>query len=871
MRAANLSYCPKDGDDDGREYVMPSEDKDLIVQLVLSLLIGVSAFVAFCIMRPRWPELYAARKRRLEPHILLPEMPNTFLGWIPKLYKVSEEQVLATAGLDAFVFLNFFKMAIRLFAIMAFFATAVMWPINSQFRDFTFPFGNHSSDTTHLFYRSEEMSLESDIAFQILTKGDGVKADNGDHPFWWSYVIFTYFFVGLTIYFINWETFRVVKLRQKYLGTQSTITDRTFRLTGIPSDLRDENEIKDLIENLDIGRVDCVTICRDWKEIDDLMDARNTCLRSLESSWAKYLKIQQTASKGNHNLLRRGADSPGSSPDEEDGEAGENGRLLENNLDQPDDGSRPQVTLRYGPFGMRTRQVDAIDYYEEKLRRLDGRIVQVRKKDFKPTDMALVTMDSVAACQMVIQARIDPRPGRLLTKATPSPSDLVWRNTYALRGIRRLKSWTITIFITFLTLVWIFPTASLASLMSMCTISRLLPAFALWLDDHDIIHSLLQTGVPTLVVSLLNVAVPYLYDWLSNCQGMISQSDIELSLISKNFFFTFFNTFFIFTLVTTALDFWSIIAELQDFLKDTSKIAITLAQFIEKMSPFYTSFIMLQGIGLMPFRILEMGSVFLHPIFRFMSATPRDYAALKKPPMFQYGFFLPTALLVFNLCLIYSVVQFGFIILIVGTIYFSLGYMTFKYMVLYAMDQPQHATGGAWRMICYRVMVGLLVFETVMFGQVASHSAYIKSLFIVPLFPFTIWYSYYYKRRFEPLTRYIALRAIQSAEEISEEDETAVIDDEEGDEEATIPRPSRSVLRRGSTLDEVKERDLAFINPSLVTPLERPWIYEDPPPPIEEESLETDEDQPSLIVPSTDSSLGIGEANVWRQNTDSSF
>lgn len=55
------------------------------------------------IMRPRWPELYAARKRRLEPHILLPEMPNTFLGWIPKLYKVSEEQILATAGLDAFV------------------------------------------------------------------------------------------------------------------------------------------------------------------------------------------------------------------------------------------------------------------------------------------------------------------------------------------------------------------------------------------------------------------------------------------------------------------------------------------------------------------------------------------------------------------------------------------------------------------------------------------------------------------------------------------------------------------------------------------------------------------------------------------------
>lgn len=82
------------------------------VQLVLSLLLGVAAFLAFCLLRPRWPGLYAARKTRLgdqdgaeldNERARLPDLPNTFFGWVPVLYHVTEEQVLASAGLDAHV------------------------------------------------------------------------------------------------------------------------------------------------------------------------------------------------------------------------------------------------------------------------------------------------------------------------------------------------------------------------------------------------------------------------------------------------------------------------------------------------------------------------------------------------------------------------------------------------------------------------------------------------------------------------------------------------------------------------------------------------------------------------------------------------
>ncbi|KAG6239144.1 hypothetical protein E4U23_007884 [Claviceps purpurea] len=751
-------------------------------------------------------------------------------------------------------------MAIRLFTIMAFFAIIVLGPINAKYRKSPWDFVGGD-------FWSSPHSPHNESFFDALKDKDEDKSR--EMPFLWSYVAFTYFFVGLTLHSINWETFRIIDLRQKYLGSQSTITDRTFRLTGIPMKHRSEEKLKNLIEGLDIGLVDSVTLCRDWKYIDELVAHRDTLLRKLEESWAAYLQTRDKTPYKHSDATQTDDMDDATANGQISGETGdegaaENARLLASESRQPHiyGGERPQVTVHYGPLLLRSHKVDAIDYYEEKLRRVDEQVVEARAREYATTDMALVTMDSVASCQMVIQARIDPRPGRFLTQATPSPSDLVWKNTYALRSIRRLKAWSITLFITFLTLIWIFPTAALASFLSICTIDQALPQFAEWLNEHPIVRSFFQNTAPTLVVSLLNVSVPYLYDWLSNHQGMISQGDVELSVISKNFFFTFFNTFFVFAVSKTGFEFWSV---LRRFLKDTSLIPMLIAQDVENLARFYISFIILQGVGLMPFKILEIGSVFLSPIYRWRSSTPRDFDEIQKPPIFQYGFYLPTALLVFNLCLIYSVLVEGWVILIFGIIYFGLGYFTFKYMLLYAMDQPQHATGGAWRIICYRIVVGLLVFEIVMVGQIASFQAFVQSAAVLPIIPFTIWYSYYFSRRFEPLTKYIALRAIKNGGHPSDESNSEEAVEEGSDDE--LPRFQHQLLRRGSTLDEFKERGLTFVNPSLITPLEKPWIFQDPPDQSDDETATEgvlpSRGQPTLILPNADRSLGIGEDNVW--------
>ncbi|KAJ0312460.1 hypothetical protein COL516b_001542 [Colletotrichum fioriniae] len=873
----SLMFEDKPPQCDGKEAIKPS-DRDVWVQLGLSLVLGLTAFTTFCFLRPRWPTLYAARKRRLDPKIGLPPLPDTFLGWIPGLYRVTEEQVLASAGLDAFVFLTFFKMAIRILAILAFFAYTVMLPINGALAPeniFPTPSKPKSSGTATASIAMATRALEGHTHERdsIWAAMDDDESFDMKKSYIWAWLAFGYFFTGLTLYVLNKATFRVIHVRQEYLGTQSTITDRTFRLTGIPRNLRDEGKIKKLIEKLEIGEVEHVNLCCDWRELDSLIAQRAQALAQLEETWSVYLGKQAALPKSVQRLRDPQAEPSVLEPreDEVDEEAGENGGLLGHENINPElvERPRPKVRLRYGLLKLQSRKIDALDYYEEKLRRLDDRIREARKKDFTPTDLAFVTMDSIAACQMAIQARIDPRPGQLLTKPAPAPSDVMWPNTYAPRGIRRLRSWIITIFVAILSVLWLAVVASIASLLSVCNFQAWFPGIVGFFDQYPTLRALIETGLPTLLVSLLNVAVPYLYEYLSYEQGMISKGDVELSIISKNFFFTFFNIFVVFATSNAAFSVANLVRQIQDVWKSPATLTLQVAGQIQSLAIFYTNFIMLQGIGLFPFRLLQVGSVFLYPIYRMGAKTPRDFAEIMQPTVFSYGFYLPTAMLIFMLCLLYSTLAFGWLILTVGLFYFILGYFTYKYQLLYAMDQPQHATGGAWRIISYRVILGLFVSQVILSSIMALSLAFFQSIAVLPLIAFTIWYSFYFKRRFEPLTRYISLRSIRI--EIDPEDAAVLDEDFEG------PRPSQGLLRRGSTIDEDKEKGLTFANPSLTSRLEEPWIYQDPPP-VHNNMDDDEESGPDTETPNapentasaaSDSSMSLGDTHIWRQQDDS--
>ena len=414
----------------------------------------------------------------------------------------------------------------KLFAVMFLTATVILVPINNRFSNNPFFGGNSTEPHPRPSFLDQGPTRDYDLNANFLIEDMQVpgKTKLPETSYLWAYLVFTYVFTGLTVYFMRSQTLRIIKVRQEYLGSQETVTDRTIKLSGIPRDLRSEETLKATIENLNLGNVESITICRDWKTLDDMVAQRAYVLRKLEEAWTVHFGRQDIGILSRSRNVLANQNESGNNSSE----------------NQQEESSKPRPTTRiwYGFMSLQSKKVDAIDYYQEQLRVLDDKIVAARKKEYNSTAIAFVTMESIQRCQALVQMVIDGKAGQLLAKQAPAPSDVVWRNTYLSRSSRMFRSWSITSFIFVLSVFWLIPVLLLTGLFDLCSIRQVWPSLADLLERHDIIKALVQTGLPTLVFSLLNVAVPFLYDYLANKQGMISQGDVELSVISKNFLFT---------------------------------------------------------------------------------------------------------------------------------------------------------------------------------------------------------------------------------------------------------------------------------------------------------------------------------------------
>ncbi|KAL9052167.1 MAG: hypothetical protein Q9162_005562 [Coniocarpon cinnabarinum] len=751
-------------DSDFRDLVGVKNPRDTVIQIAFSILLGTGAFLAFCV------SLIISKKKRHQ-------------------------------------FLRFFKMALKFLTVTLFFALVVFKPVHDAFPDTT----RNATDSYVPTVGSRGYArLSFDDEYQATEQNRLV---TGPTDYLWMYLIFAYLFTGLAVYLLITETKRIISVRQEYLGNQATITDRTIRLSGIPSDLRTEEKIKEFIETLEIGKVDSIMLCRDWSELDELMEERMGYLRKLEESWTLYLGKRRTKAQD----VNGGGHVPTQSGDEE------NGPLLGANSQRGDllyDGTRPTATVRFGFLKLQSRYVDAIDYYEEKLGRVDERIMELRNKTFKPSPLAFVTLDSVPACQMAVQAVLDPSPMHLIAKPAPSPSDVVWENTYLPRSQRMIRAWLITIAIALLTVFWSAVLIPVAGVLQPRSIEKVWPQLAHGIESNKLVESLITTQLPTLVSTLLFVAVPYLYDWLANCQGMMSRSDVELSVISKNFFFSFFNYFIVFTVLGTAAYFYEILDRFRDSLRDTTWVASQLARSLSGLTSFYTNLIILQGLGLFPLRLLEIGSVALYPLYRMAAKTPRDYAELNQPPVFNYGFYLPQVMLILIICIVYSILRDSWQVLLAGIFYFGIGNFVYKYQLLYAMDHRQHSGGRAWTIICKRMIFGLILFQLTTAGQLLLKHAEFLSAAMAPLVIGTIWFSYSYSGTYDSLMEFIALRSIERKVQ------DPYTDDVERDPDGwgSAARLRYEEEQSGHTVDDSRETGTRFVNPSLVKPLEDVWV-----------------------------------------------
>ncbi|CAK9436015.1 uncharacterized protein LODBEIA_P05890 [Lodderomyces beijingensis] len=785
-------------------------------QVILTSVSGISLFLLFCIMRYRWPHIYAVRTLRHQGTKLLKPLPDNLFGWLKVVYTLTDEEIISFSGLDAYVFLNFFKMGIKIFFTLTIFAIGVLSPIRYYFT------GN---------YDKESLSL----GLESSSKPSRPPDFNDDFPrFLWVYPLFTYLFSIVVFVFLYDFTDKVLKTRQKYLALQDSITDRTIRLDGIPKKLLSRDKIKKFIEDLGIGKVEDVKLIYDWSPLQQEFNKRKKLIRNLEYSYASEYKLDIDI----YNQQRIPAVNPIWS------------EQLGNS--QTEDGI----------IDMSKELLD-IDCEIKSIRsKFDADLTTINPKvhrEFKQVPSAFITMDSVASAQMAAQTVLDPRVYKLIVSLAPAPKDIIWQNLSLTYAEKLLKSYFITLLIVLSYGFIIFLVVPLTSLLDLKTISKFWPELGEIIGRSKWATTFVTGILPPLLFTIINTSFPYFYQYLSRKQGYSSNSEVELSTLSKNFFFIFFNLFLIYIAAGTFWDYMS-------YISDTTKIATQLATSLRRMSLFYVDLILLQGLTMFPVKLLQVSDFLLLNILgklfffkKLILKTPRDYRGYYfTPQVFDFGINQPQHIMIFMIILIYSVVSTK--IVTCGLIYFILGLFVYKYQLVYNFVHPPHSTGKVWPMIFRRVVLGLVIFQLFMIGTLALDSAILLSLLCIPTIIATMCVWYNFEKYYVPLSDFIALRAILNPDNFEEVfdnddnsfssgdnqsesnlnssddsnnndgpvDESTFLNDGEHNHRryTTVPTPTPESRRdrRESTLDEEREQFTDYTYPPLIEPLDGPWV-----------------------------------------------
>jgi hypothetical protein len=352
----------------------------------------------------------------------------------------------------------------------------------------------------------------------------------------------------------------------------------------------------------------------------------------------------------------------------------------------------------------------------------------------------------------------------------PEPRDVYWDNLNLPPSELGVRTIVINVIVFLLVFFWAGPVGVFSSFLNLDSLDRIFPGISKIAGMSPILKSLIQGFLPTVGVIIFLAVVPRILLSLCRQQGIQSHSEIAHSLYNKYFTFILFNVVLVFTIVGT----WA--QAVNKVYHNIGELALLLAQSLPRVAPFFVNYTILRGIGLFPMQLLQLADIVNLAIQKMFSRTPRDYAEARAPPQLPYGVVYSNATLAFVVILIYSCIK--PMILIFGVIYFAVGYLVFKYQLLYVYFHPNESGGQIWPMVYNRLTLGLVTFQVTMLGLFMLKQAYFFGIMLAPLPAGTVWFWYWTTNAYHLTARHIPLELMRPRQD--DEDFEDYLEDVQG-------------------------------------------------------------------------------------------
>ncbi|KAL0145494.1 hypothetical protein V8B55DRAFT_1462087 [Mucor lusitanicus] len=667
-------------------------------QLILCTSVGLLCFLLFASLE--WSAIYSPRLRMRK------STANQLFGWILPLLRTPNSVIMDKVGLDAVVMLQFLLMSVKLFSFCGFFGTVVLYPISKMGGDIangTYPEnpgnGTDGNQTTLTFLFTQQEHFFAGTS--ATTTGTNINFVSHSVSFLWVYLFFTYLFVFATFYFtfLNYRDY--VRIRREFLLRKAkTLSARTLLITGIPPYLRSDRKLADYFEKLGIGVVESVHTIRHVGRLLEFIKERTQHLRQLETAYTNYLGNPCQDPNYDPDEILNEEESREATLHETCSSAGADGLPTHQKQRQ-----RPTIRqgICCGP------KVDAIDYYTEKFDEIDELVVKARKVGkFLPTSVGFVTFEETISAYVASQVLIDSTPFRLRAQLAPEPRDVLWENI-AMHGRERVIRKALIMFILlFLVFSWTIPCNYLSALTSTKSLKAYFPWLLKLAEKNKILKQIVAGFIPTLGVVIFFSVLPIVFNSLSVIEGFTTRSESEESCFAKQFFFLFSNVLLFITVAST------LFKSQKDIFEDPTKIANIFASKLPEVAPFYINYTVLQGIMLCPIQLLQIGPILVQQFYRtFLCKTPRDYAEVFAPRMYNFGWGYPVPVFMFVVILVYSTIS--------PLIWYWFYFHSYE------------VAGRMWPLVFSRIIIGLLIFELTSAGLFTLNKSYPLAALCIPL------------------------------------------------------------------------------------------------------------------------------------------
>ncbi|KAI0011558.1 DUF221-domain-containing protein [Xylariaceae sp. FL0662B] len=681
--------------------------QDGAIWSALGTSIGFTAFIAiaFSFIRPYNSVVYAPKLKHADEEHAPPPIGKGYIAWVVPLWKTSETDVIAHAGMDAAIFLRFTRMCRNIFLVAGVLACAILLPIY-------YSLNSDKSDEQKWFMRLTPSNVN-------------------DQPIW-ALVVVAYACNITVIGFLWWNYRKILQLRRVYFETkeyQHSLSARTLMLNDIPKHLATDEGIARIIDKVIPHSSFCRTAAaRNVRDLPNLIQQHEHTVRKLEKVLAKYLKDP-------------------------------------NNLPEARPMCRPSKKDPSFSTYPKGQKVDAIQYLSERIRELEIEVKEVRATVDKRNTLSygFASYDDISEAHSIAYALRKKKPQGATVVLAPRPNDIIWDNMPLTPAKRRVRRIIINAWIALLTILWIAPNAMIAIfLVNLSNLGLVWPAFQTQLSANSGFWSIVQGVVSPAITSLIYLILPIIFRRLSIRAGDRTKTGRERHVVAKLYAFFVFNNLIIFSIFSTLWNSVSTVANNPNQAWDTlSQFGVTLFVSLCDISSFWVTWLLQRNLGAAVDLAQLWTLIYSFFMRKFSSLTPREMIELTAPPAFDYASY-------YNYFLFYSTVALCFsclqpLVLPAAALYFSIDVWLKKYLLLYIFVTKNESGGMFWRVLFNRFIFGTMLSNIVVFlaawvhGDGTHHMAYVS----VPLPFILIIFKIYCSRAYDHKIHFYSTRNIQ--------------------------------------------------------------------------------------------------------------